>query len=84
MVTLLKISMLGSDHGAAEIDSGGEWELAHDGRSSGHRQAVLVIQGGVFDTDRDVALHQIAIVELRQRTTLSVIVFSNLVSLKLL
>ena len=82
LVTLLEISVFRSDDGAAEIDSGSEWKFTYDRRPSGHRQAVLVIQGGVFDADRDISLHQITVIELRQRATLSVIVFANLVSLE--
>ena len=54
-------------HGAGEIDAGDHREAAHHRRLAGDGEAVLVVDGGIFDADGDVAVHQIGFVEIGER-----------------
>ena len=62
-------------HCSSEIDTGNEGKLANDLRAPANGQRVLVVHGRIVDRDRDIARHQIGVVEVghlrRERSILS-------------
>ncbi len=56
---------------AGKIDARDHREAAHHRRLAGDGETVLVVDGGIFDADGDVAVHQILLVEILQRDGLT-------------
>jgi len=55
------------DHRAGEIDARDHRKTPHHRRLAADGKTVLVVHRRPFDGDGDVALHQIGVIELRQR-----------------
>ncbi|MPM77179.1 hypothetical protein SDC9_124179 [bioreactor metagenome] len=49
---------------AGDVDAGHHRELADDGALAGDRQAILVVQRRIVDTDRHIAFRQLAVVDI--------------------
>src|SRR5215218_7107998 len=56
---------------ASEVDAGDHREAAHHGRLAGQGEAVLVVEGRVRHADRNVALHQVGLVEVLEADALA-------------
>ena len=67
LVARLPAGVAGRFDRAGEVDAGDHREPAHNRRLAGDREAVLVIDRGIFDADGDVAVHQICFVEISER-----------------
>src|SRR5262249_55567444 len=52
---------------ARKVDAGDHWESPHDRRLTGDGEAVLVVERRPFDADRDVALHEVTLIEIGER-----------------
>src|SRR5262249_42063047 len=60
------------DH-AGEIDPRNHREAAHDRRLPGDRKPILVVYRRPFDRDRDVAVHQVLLVEIDESDALALL-----------
>ena len=79
-VARLPLRMRGGFHRAGEIDAGDHRKTANDGRFAGDRESVLVIHGGPFDADGDIAFHQIGFVEIGEVTFCPPSLFSTTIA----
>ena len=66
LVARLPVRMRGLKDGAGKIDACDHRKTSYHGRFAGDGQTVLVVHGRPLDRDRDVAVHQISFVELRE------------------
>src|SRR5262249_22306324 len=64
------------DH-AGEIDPRNHREAAHDRRLPGDRKPILVVDRRPFDRDRDVAVHQVLLVEIDESDVLALLGLVN-------
>ena len=67
LIAALPVGVVRGLDRARKIDAGDHWESPHDRRLAGDREAVLVVERRPFDADRDVALHEVPLVEIGER-----------------
>ncbi len=61
LVARREARMAGVAHRAGKVDARDQRERADDRRLAGEGQPILVIDGGIFDVDGDITLHQVGL-----------------------